>query len=215
MDPDPLARRALRTHLARQPDLELVGEARDASDGFGLVARHRPDLVLLAVASRDSQGGEAVGEIMRASPRTRVVVLALESDEDAQMELLRAGAAGWLLKSIDPGVLPRVLRGVHAGEAAVPRALCKRVLKDAIGPGRSDRVRLRPIRSSLTSREWEVIDLVAQGARTGEIAGALDVSQATVRSHLKHIFGKLGVHSRKEAVRHVEQLREVSAPLGG
>jgi NarL family two-component system response regulator LiaR len=207
VDRDPLARRALRGQLATQPDIDLVGEAPDASEGVELVSSHQPDLVLIAVASREQRGSDAIAEMARASPHTRIIVLALEPDEDAQMRLLRAGAAGWLLKSVDLGVLPRVLRGVNAGEAAIPRALAKRVVKEAIGPGRSDRIRLRPIRSSLTRREWEVIDLVAQGAATSEIAGELQVSPATVRTHVKHILGKLGVHSRNEAVRRVERLR--------
>jgi NarL family two-component system response regulator LiaR len=210
VDGDPLARRALRAKLATERDLDLVGEAADASHGVELVAGHQPDLVLIAVTSPDQHSTDTIEEMITASPRTRIIVLALEGDEAAQIQLLRAGAAGWLLKSVDPEVLPRVLRAVHAGEAAVPRALCKRVVKEAIGPGCWNRNRLRPIRSSLTGREWEVIDLLAEGAATADIAGELQVSQATVRTHVKHILGKLGVHSRNEAVRHVEQFRQAA-----
>jgi two-component system, NarL family, response regulator LiaR len=207
VDGDPLARRALREQLATENDIELVGEASDASAGVDLVKRQRPDLVLIAISGRDRSGCAAIGEMLRASPGTRIIVLALEPDENAQMRLVRAGAAGWLLKSIDLEVLPRVLRGVRAGEAAVPRALGKRIVEVAMTGGIADGTRLRPVRSSLTRREWEVIDLLTAGATTAGIAAELQVTPATVRTHVKHILGKLGVHSRDEAVRHVERLR--------
>jgi two-component system, NarL family, response regulator LiaR len=211
VDGDPLARRALRAQLATERDLDLVGEAGDASTGLDMVSEEQPDLVLIAVTARDQHSRVAIGEMVKASPRTRIIVLAIERDEDTQMQFLRAGAAGWLMKSVDLEVLPRVLRAVHAGEAAVPRSLCKRVVAEAIGQGRTDRTRLRPIRSSLTRREWEVVDLLAEGATTAGLARELQLSQGTVRTHIKHILGKLGVHSRDEAVRHVERLRHDAA----
>ena len=174
-----------------------------------MVSEEQPDLVLIAVTARDQHSRVAIGEMVKASPRTRIIVLAIERDEDTQMQFLRAGAAGWLMKSVDLEVLPRVLRAVHAGEAAVPRSLCKRVVAEAIGQGRTDRTRLRPIRSSLTRREWEVVDLLAEGATTAGLARELQLSQGTVRTHIKHILGKLGVHSRDEAVRQVERLRRL------
>jgi two-component system, NarL family, response regulator LiaR len=207
VDGDPLARRALREQLAPESDIDLVGEASDASTGVDLVKKQQPDLVLMAISRRDRKGSAAIGDMLRASPGTRIIVLALEPDEDAQMRALRAGAAGWLLKSIDLEVLPRVLRRVRAGEAAVPRALGKRIAEVAMSAGTTDGTRLRPIRSSLTQREWEVIDLLAEGATTAGVADELQMSPATVRTHVKHILGKLGVHSREEAIRYVERLR--------
>jgi two-component system, NarL family, response regulator LiaR len=212
VDGDPLARRALREQLAPESDIDLVGEAPDASTGVDLVKRQQPDLVLIAISRRDRHGSAAIGEMVRASPGTRIIVLALELDEDAQMRFLRAGAAGWLLKSIDLEVLPRVLRGVRAGEAAVPRAFCKRIVEVARVAEKADGTRLRPIRSSLTRREWEVIDLLAEGATTAGIAHTLELSPATVRTHVKHILRKLGVHSREDAISHVERLLRVRQP---
>jgi two-component system, NarL family, response regulator LiaR len=211
VDSDPLARRALRAQLATEHDIELVGEAPYASKGVDLVKRHRPDLVLIAMTPGEPGCSEAIGEMFAASPRSRIIVLALDSDEDAQMRALRAGAAGWLLKSIDLEVLPRVLRRVQAGEAAVPRALGNRLLEETIGDGILDRNRLRPIRSSLSRREWEVIDLLVEGATTARIADQLQIRPATVRTHVKHILGKLRVHSREEAIRYVERVRQGSA----
>lgn len=211
VDGDPLARRALRAQLAAERDLNLVGEAGDASAGVDLVSEEQPDLVLIAVTLGDQRSRDAITEMVKASPHTRIIVLAIERDEDSQMQFLRAGAAGWLMKSVDLEILPRVLRGVHAGEAAFPRALCKRVVTEAIGHGQADRTRLRPVRSSLTRREWEVVDLLAEGATTADLACDLQLSRATVLTHIKHILRKLAVHSRDEAVRQVERLRQGTA----
>lgn len=210
VDGDPLARSALRARLTAEPDFDVVGEAEDAFRGMALVGRERPDLVLVDFTAIDRSGGDTIGELIRSSPGTACIVLALEGDEDAQLRALRAGAAGWLLKSIDLEVLPRVLRGVRNGEAAVTRALGSRLLEEATRIGGGDMRRLRPVRSSLTQREWEVADLLVEGATTSQVADALAVSPATVRTHVKHILGKLGMHSREEAIRYVERVRHAS-----
>jgi NarL family two-component system response regulator LiaR len=207
VDGDPLARRALRTRLDAEEDVEIVGEASDASTAIDLCSSRRPDLALVDFMLPDRTCNEAVAAMLAASPHTRIVVLALETAEDVQISALRVGAAGWLPKSIELEVLPRVLRGVRAGEAAIPRALGARLLEEAIGPGNPDRSGLRPVRSSLTQREWEVVDLLVDGATTAEIAERLGVGPATVRTHVKHILGKLGAHSREEAIRRIERLR--------
>jgi DNA-binding NarL/FixJ family response regulator len=213
VDGDPLARRALRTQLDVEDDIEVVGEAPDASTAIDLVSSQRPNLALIDFTLPDRTCSEAIAEILAASPHTSIVVLALEGGQDAQMNALRAGAAGWLLKSIDLEVLARVLRGVRAGEAAVTRALGARLLEEVIRPDNPKLTRLRPVRSSLTQREWEVVDLLVDGATTAEIVEQLRVSVATVRTHIKHILGKLGAHSREEAVHRVERLRQLRGAI--
>ena len=116
--------------VAGESDIEVVGEASDASTGVELVREHRPDLVLIELALPDRSGIDAVREILNVSPETRVIMLAVEADETSQLRALEAGAGGFLLKSIDLDVLPRVLRGVQAGEAAVSRALAGRLLEE-------------------------------------------------------------------------------------
>jgi DNA-binding NarL/FixJ family response regulator len=113
--------------LAAESDVELVGEAPDASTGIEVVRDQRPDLVLIELALPDRSGSDAMREMLRISPKTKVIMLAADADEPAQLQALRAGASGFLLKSIDLDVLPRVLRGVRAGEAAVSRALARRL----------------------------------------------------------------------------------------
>jgi two-component system, NarL family, response regulator LiaR len=97
---------------------------------------------------------------------------------------------------------------VRVGEAAVTRALAARVLEQVRMLDRSEMDRFRPVRSSLTEREWEVLDLLVEGTTTGEIARQLDVSRATVRSHVRHLLDKLNMHSRDEAIRYVKRLRQ-------
>ena len=116
--------------LAAESDIELVGEATDASSGIELVRGQRPDLVLIELELPDRSGTDLMREILTISPETKVIMLAAEADESTQLQALQAGAGGFLLKSIDLDVLPRILRGVQAGEAAVSRALAGRLLDE-------------------------------------------------------------------------------------
>jgi DNA-binding NarL/FixJ family response regulator len=130
VDSDALSRHQLRMSLAAEGDIELVGEAPDASTGIELVRDQRPHLVLIELALPDRSGGDAMREILAMSPETRVIMLAAQADERTQLQTLRAGAAGFLLKPLALESLPRVLRGVRAGEAAVSRALATRLLEE-------------------------------------------------------------------------------------
>lgn len=130
MDGDSLFRHALRMRLAAGDDIELVGEAPDASTGIELVSKQRPDLVLVEFVLPDRSGTDAMREILTISPETSVIMLAADADETTQLRALQAGAAGFLLKSIDLDILPRVLRGVRAGEAAVSRSVAMRLVEE-------------------------------------------------------------------------------------
>jgi DNA-binding NarL/FixJ family response regulator len=130
VDGDPLLRHALRMRLAAEPDIELVAEAPDASTGIELVRDHRPDVVLIELALPDRSGVDAMREILTISPEIRVIMLAADADETTQLQALEAGAAGFLLKNIDLDVVPRVLRGVREGEAAVSRSIAMRLVEE-------------------------------------------------------------------------------------
>ena len=210
VDGDPLAREELRTRLAPEGDFEVIGEALDATSGIELVKDQRPDLVLIEEALPDLRGTETMAEMLALSPRTKVIMLAVAVDKGAQMEALLAGAAGYLPKSIDLELLPRVLRGVRAGEAAVTRALGTHVLEQVHALGSVDANRLRPVRSPLTPREWQVLDLLVEGATTDEIARELEVSLGTVRTHIKRVLGKLGMNSCDGAIRYVKRIRRMA-----
>jgi DNA-binding NarL/FixJ family response regulator len=130
VDGDPLLRHSLRMRLAAEGDIELVGEAPDASTGIELVRDQRPDVVLIDFALPDRSGSDAMREILTISPEIKVIMLAADADETTQLQALHAGAAGFLLKSIDLDILPRVLRGVRAGEAAVSRSVAMRLVEE-------------------------------------------------------------------------------------
>lgn len=216
VDDDPLARQAIRRSLEDAPEFEICGEAGTGGDAIALVAARAPDIVVMDVTMPGLDGIAATRRILRGSPEVRVVVFTAAGDEELALLALRAGACGYLTKGLDLTALPRVLRRVSEGEAAIPRALATRLVERfRLDPDGSEGV--RPVRSDLTAREWEVLDLLCAERATAEIAGELGMSVETVRSHVKHILRKLGVHSRAEAVRAAEGLRHplLRRPLGG
>lgn len=203
-DADPLARRTLRSCLEGEPNLEVIADAASVAEAIELAESLHPDVLLCELKLPDGSGIDAAPEICERSPETAVVLLSAEAPEAVELRALRAGAVGFLHKSIDLGVLPRVLRGVLAGEGAITRSLTRVLIEQVRALEWSASVRLRPVTSPLTEREWEVLDLLAQGAGTAEIAERLDVRIGTVRTHIKHVLGKLGLHSRKDAIRYLE-----------
>jgi len=151
-------------------------------------------------------GIAATRRIIERRPEQVVVLLTRAGDEDLALLGLRAGAAGYLQKDMELESLPRVLRGAAAGEAAISRTMTKQLidhLRTMPDEGRA----LRPVRSRLTAREWEVLDLLCDGRNTSDIADQLVLAQETVRSHVKNILRKLDVSSRREAVELTQRLR--------
>src|SRR4051812_5554276 len=210
---DPLVRRALETVLSG-PDFELVSETASATEAFALVRERRPHVALVDAMLEDGDGLELAERIAREAPDTRVIVLSASDDDNKALRALRGGARGYLRKDIELDALPRAVNGVLAGEAAVSRRLSMRVIDElrrapAMGPG------LRPTVSELTPREWQVLDLLTTGASTADIAVDLVLSPETVLTHVKNILKKLGVHSRRDAIRQAERLRLGLNPLTG
>jgi DNA-binding NarL/FixJ family response regulator len=207
-DPDALARRTMRDALSRDPDVLVVGQACDGREAAEWARYHRPDVVI-AEADMPAGGGIDLSRQLGAEvPEARVVVLTSLDADDLPLRAVRAGAAGYLTKDVDPAVLPRIVRKVADGEAALPRDVVTRVLACL---RESPETGWRPVRSRLTSREWEMVDLLAGGASTEAIAERLFLSPATVYSHIKNLLRKLEVHSRAEAVDAAERLRHEEA----
>lgn len=207
-DADPLARLAISSVLAGAEGVECAGEVASGADTVALVEADPPGAVVMDAALPGAPDCiAATRRIAELDASVQVVVLSAENgDEERSLLALRAGAAGWLPKDMDLTVLPRVLRKVCEGEAAIPRTLTARLverLREAPVTGAG----LRPVRSDLTSREWEVLDTMCAGLPNEAIATRLEVSAETVRSHIKHIFRKLGVHTRPEAIAAAERLR--------
>lgn len=180
---------------------DVCAEAADAQEALAAALRERPDLCVLDVHMPGS-GIRAAGEITRQLPECAVVMLTVSRNDSDLFAALRAGAAGYLLKDTDPDRLPHALRGVMAGEAAVPRALVARVLDELRSQGQRRRIpRLGGRGVELTSREWEVLDMMAEGLTTAQMAERMFVSPVTVRRHISGVMEKLGAADRETAVR--------------
>jgi two-component system, NarL family, response regulator LiaR len=158
-------------------------------------------------------GPTTIRRIISATPLVRVVVLTAAKDAQAGITALKAGASGYVTKDVELNTLPRIIAAVANGEAAVSRAFVS-VLIDRLRSAPEGNAGLRPVRSRLTPREWEVLDLLCAGYSLEDVTDALVVSPETVRSHLQRAMRKLGVHSRDAAVEAVRELRASAAGVG-
>lgn len=202
-DDDPLVRVALQDALSGSIHVAVAGAADTGRSAIELAAQLAPDVVLMDPELPDVDGITAMLRIRRDNPEIRVVMLATSDDDELALLSLRAGAVGFMVKDTTAAALRRVIEGVANGQAAISRSLALRLI---------ERMRrlpdhgLRPVRSTLTAREWQVLDLMSRSRRTSEIAEELVLSIETVRTHVKHILAKLGVHSRAQAVEVAEML---------
>jgi DNA-binding NarL/FixJ family response regulator len=209
-DGDPLARRVVRDTLQGSGDLIVVAEATDGVEAIELGSHYRPELMLIEYALPRLDGVEVTRRIKSSAPETHVVIFAVEHEDDVQLRALRAGASGFVSKDTDVETVAQILRAVALGEAAISRRLTMSVIEHLrLVP--EDARGMRPVKSPLTNREWEVLDLISSGYSTRDIADQLCLTETTVYSHSKRILKKLGVHSRREAVLVGERLRHGGA----
>jgi DNA-binding NarL/FixJ family response regulator len=197
-----LVRTAVR-RLLEAEGFEVVSEAVDAAAGTEAVIRERPDICLMDI-NIPGGGIKATREITRRAPGTTVVMLTASSDHEDLVDSVRAGASGYLLKDMNPERLPEALRGVLAGEAAVPRELMAHLITDLQTQGRRRTVVGKNGRAELTAREFEVLDMLCDGLSNAAIGERLAISQVTVRRHTSSVVRKLGARDRDEAVALVE-----------
>ena len=186
--------------VLEESGFEVVGEAANATQAVELAVAHRPDLCVLDI-HMPGGGVAACSRISAEVPSTTVVMLTVSRNDADLFEALRAGAAGYLLKDIDPDLLSGELRSVLEGEAALPKSLVTRLVDEFRGGKPRRRLgRLSQRTSSLTSREWEVLDLMGEGLSTAEMAKRMFVSPVTVRGYVASLLRKLKVKDRNEAV---------------
>ncbi len=179
---------------------EVVGEASNARSAIKLAVELQPDVCLLDV-HMPGGGVAAADEISRALPHCAVVMLTYSREDDDLFDSLRAGARGYLLKDMDPDRIGPALRGVLAGEAALPRSLVSRVLEEFHGRSRRKLFVKAQRPTQLTSREWEIMELLRTGLSTEEVANRLFVAPVTVRVHVSSVLKKLRVPDRAAAIR--------------
>jgi two-component system, NarL family, response regulator LiaR len=205
VDDDSMSRRVVRDAL-QDDGYVVIAEATGGREGVELSLYYHPDVVVMDVAMPGMDGLEATRRIVEGDPSIKVVLLTSSDDEAVALTGLRAGAVGFVSKDIDIDALPRVLESAHRGEAVVSRRLTMKLI-ESIRSMRPDGGGMRPVRSPLTSREWEVLDLMCEERSTTDIADELVLSIETVRSHVKSILRKLDVRSRGEAVALASKLR--------
>lgn len=177
---------------------DICGEAANAGKAVELALNCRPDVILLDI-HMPGNGISAAREVSTQLPETAVVMLTQSRNEKDLFDALRAGASGYLQKDMDAERLPDALRGVLAGEAAIPRTLVAQILDEFRSPGIRRFSRKSKAAGRLTSREWEVMELLSDGESTEEVAERLFISPTTVRVHLSSVLRKLRVKDRQSA----------------
>ena len=201
-----IVRKGIRALLTTEAGIEVVGEAADGTEAVAEAARLHPDVVLMDLVLPEIDGIEAIRRITAARPDARILVLTSFATDDKVFPAIKAGARGYLLKDSGPEELVRAIRQVHRGDAPLHPGIARKVLQELT------RASARPpTPEPLTPREVEVLRLVAQGLGNQQIAETLRLSEATVRSHVSTILGKLHLASRTQAALYA--LREGLASL--
>jgi DNA-binding NarL/FixJ family response regulator len=190
-------REGLRAVIGSEVDMEVVGEASTGKEAVERVAELRPDVILMDIQMPGINGIEATRRILDANPHIGVVVVTMFEDDDSVFSAMRAGARGYVLKGADPSEILKVMRAVAGGEAYFGPEIARRLVDFFSTPKVAAPDESFP---ELTARERDILDLIAQGHTNAVIAARLFVSPHTVRNHITHIFAKLQVADRAEAI---------------
>ncbi len=196
-DDHTIVRAGIRSLVEKLPQLTVVGEASDGREILALVSKSKPDIVLMDVAMPNLNGIEATSRIIKETPTTRVIMLSMHANEEYVVQALRAGAAGYLLKSAATAELELAIQAVARGETYLSPTISKRLITDYLardaGKGPMD---------ELTARQREILQLIAEGKSTKEIAALLNVSVKTVESHRAQLMERLDIHDVAGLVRY-------------
>ncbi|MEU1620593.1 response regulator [Streptomyces sp. NPDC008238] len=193
VDDHQVVRRGLRTFLEVQPDIEVVGEAGDGEEGVERAGELAPDVILMDVRMPGVDGIEALRRLRDNGSKARVLVVTSFTEQRTVVPALRAGAAGYVYKDVDPDALAGAIRSVHAGHVLLQQEVAEALLSQedsTPGQGRG---------GTLTEREREVLSLIAEGRSNREIARALVLSEKTVKTHVSNILMKLDLSDRTQA----------------
>lgn len=207
-DDHAVVREGLRTLISAQSEMELVGEAVDGGEAVQKVRSLKPDVILLDLVMPRMGGIEAIEEIKREDPETRILVLTSFAEDDKVFPAIKSGALGYLLKDATPQELLQAIRDVHRGEPTMHPIIARKLMRELQRPPEPSRI---PTEEPLTEREVEVLRLVAQGFPNQEIGDKLCISERTVRTHVTSILGKLHLANRTQAALYA--LREGLARL--
>ena len=199
VDDEAMVRVGLRMVLTAEPDVEVVGEAAAGAEAVDAVLAGEPDVVLMDVRMPHVDGLEGARRVLAARPETRVVILTTFDEDEHVAAALRAGVSGFLLKVSPPEHLVAAVRTVAGGGGLLDPAVTLRVIESFAATPATPREQGRLL-AELTEREREVLRLVARGLSNAEIAARLYLGEATVKTHVSRVLGKLGVRDRVQAV---------------
>lgn len=189
-----VVRRGLRSLLTPRHGMEVVGEAADGVEAVALAKELRPDVILMDMVMPRKDGVVASQEIRQHNPDARILILTSFGEEGQISKAIKAGALGYLLKDSSPDQLFDAIRNVAAGNLALPANLALRLMQDIQRPPQPE-----PAPVTLTEREQEVLKGIARGLTNQEIAAELAISVTTVSTHIRNLFGKLGLSNRTQA----------------
>jgi DNA-binding NarL/FixJ family response regulator len=192
VDDHTVVRQGLRALLKTEEDIEVIGEAENGRQAVALARKTPPDVVVMDVAMPLLNGLEATRQILKSMPSTKVLVLTSYSDDECVEQLMRAGAAGYLIKQTAANELLKAIREVQRGNAFFSPSIAKRLrdhCREAFTTGQPSRRA-----GELTSREFEVLQLIAEGFSNKQIAGELSISIKTVEKHRQQVMNKLNIH---------------------
>ncbi len=210
-DDHTLLRDGLRALLASIPDVEVLGEAATGKEALRLATELQPDVILMDIQMPDMNGIEATRQILRTSPHMGIIILTMFKDDDSVFAAMRAGARGYVLKGADQAVLLRAVRAVANGESLFSPEIATRLIQFFAN--------LKPsapeLFPELTTREREILALIAEGAANTDIAEKLVLSMKTVRNHVSNIFNKLQVADRAQAAIRAREMGLGSASFPG
>jgi NarL family two-component system response regulator LiaR len=207
-DDHPIVREGLRTLIASEPGIEMVGEAANGAEAISLAQALQPDVILMDLIMPVKDGLAAIGEIKAEAPDISILVLTSFAEEDKVFPAIRAGALGYLLKDTAPDQLLQAIYDVYRGESSLHPSIALQLIREINQP--SD---LPPAPDPLSPRELQVLKLLAQGLTNQEIADRLVISEWTVRTHVRNILGKLHLANRTQAALYA--VREGIAELNG
>ena len=195
VDDHGVVRQGLRTYLELLDDIDIVGEAKNGIEAVEQVHQHQPDIVLMDLVMPEMDGVEATRQVLAISSSIRVIVLTSFAEDEQVFPAIEAGAAGYLLKDVDPAELHQAIQAVHAGEVQLHPDIMKKLIHRVNTP----QIETDSTLGDLTPRELEVLSLISQGQSNRKIATSLTISEKTVKTHVGNILSKLHLSDRTQA----------------
>ncbi|MFH1993957.1 MAG: response regulator transcription factor [Pseudomonadota bacterium] len=213
IDDHPLVREGLKTIIARSSKHEVIGEAGTGRQGLQMARELKPDLALLDMSLPDQSGIELIRDILKATPKTRIMIVSMHSKIDYIVKAFQAGASGYLVKESAAEMLMQGIDHVLKGDYFMDTSVSQQVVKKLVGMPPKESIVSVAGYDALTVREQEVMALLAEGLTTGQVADKLFISPKTAENHRSNIMRKLGLHSTVELIRYAAKLGLIDIDL--